>query len=103
MELLITLIGDAAVDPNFRDEFLENPAGTIDKYGFRLTKCDYELMMMMFTKLSVKQKTELAEAFTALQNKLYAPLEQKSIGPCRPPCFMSMQLGVSESTLRKAG
>ncbi len=36
-DLLITLIGNAAVDPGFRELFLKNPLETADDYGFRLT------------------------------------------------------------------
>ncbi len=101
MELLITLIGDLAVDPNFRKEFLANPSGTIDRYGFRLTKGDYEMMMQVFGKLTQAQIDEFDRAFAILQDKLYAKLAQQ--GPCKPPCFWSIHLPENAVELRKAG
>lgn len=102
MDVLITLIGDAAVDPNFRKEFLANPSGTIDRYGFRLTKGDYDLMMQVFGKLTPTQIVELDHAFATLQDKLYAKLAQQQ-GPCKPPCFWSIHLPENVAALRKAG
>ena len=101
MELLITLIGNAAVDPNFRKEFLANPSATIDRYDFRLTKADYELMMQVFGKLTAAQIEEFDRTFAILQDKLYAKLNQQ--GPCKPPCFWSIHLPENVVELRKAG
>jgi hypothetical protein len=44
MDHLIMLIGDAAVDPNFRDKFFENPIEVAEQYGFRFTKGEFEMM-----------------------------------------------------------
>ena len=86
MEFLITLIGNAAVDPNFRKRFLTDPVETIDHYGFRLTKGDYELMLEVFSRLTPGQKNELEQAFLNLQDQLYARIK----GHCTTPCFWSI-------------
>jgi hypothetical protein len=86
MDFLITLIGNAAVDPNFREVFLNDPVDTIDRFGFRLTKGDYEMMMRVFTSLDDKEKADLKQAFGVLEDRLYRRL------PCTHPCFWSIHL-----------
>ncbi|HTT24757.1 MAG TPA: hypothetical protein VMG82_37925 [Candidatus Sulfotelmatobacter sp.] len=92
MDLLITVIGNAAVDPHFRKRFLENPIDTLDHYGIRLTKGDFEMMEEVFTKLDPRQKAAFEEAFSLLEKRLY---ERKICPhPCRwsiypPPEFRS--------------
>jgi hypothetical protein len=113
MELLVTLIGNAAVDPNFRTEFLANPVATVKKYGFRLTKGEYEMMTAVFNN---HDREDLRHAFENLENKLYrrlplttdkaghpAPVRQVSeirapapMRPCTKPCAWSIQLEYSE-------
>jgi len=85
MELLVTLIGNAAVDSNFRKEFLEDPVKTTKKYGFRLTKGDYQIMTTVFRR---EDFGALDEAFKKLEDKLYYRLElpPKGVPPERPPC-----------------
>jgi len=48
METLVTLIGNAAVDPFFRRRLLDNPVDIVDAYGFRFTKGDFEVMKALF-------------------------------------------------------
>ena len=71
MDLLVTLIGNAAVDPFFRKRFLDNPVDTADEYGFRLTKGEFEMMKTVFADLTQTEKNALQEAFVALENLLY--------------------------------
>jgi hypothetical protein len=86
MDLLITLIGNAAVDPGFRKLFLEDPLGTADKYDFRLTKGDFEIMRTVFTKLNHEGRERMERAFKALEHELYAQLEAASVpAPVVPP------------------
>ena len=86
MECLITLIGNAVVDPNFRKMFLQNPVDTIDHYGFRLTKSDYHLMLQVFGNLTASEQEELEEKFLVLEAVLYVKIKP----PCTPPCFWSI-------------
>jgi hypothetical protein len=96
MDLLITLIGNAAVDPGFRELFLKNPLETADDYGFRLTKGDFQIMTAMFTNLNDDERTSLEEAFETLENLLYGKMESAALappirkGPCTKPCTLSL-------------
>lgn len=84
MSLLITLIGNAAVDPIFRQKFLEAPLATADAYGFLLTKGEVELLEKVFTK-------EMREAFERDFEKLEQRLYQNLAERCkRPPCAWSL-------------
>jgi hypothetical protein len=85
MDLLVTVIGNAAVDPVFREELLANPRAAIDLWGFRLTKGEVELLDAMFTH----RQTELNERFEALENVLYENL-RGVIYACDKPCHMSV-------------
>jgi hypothetical protein len=82
MELLITLIGDAAVDPNFREELLQDPLAAADAWGFRLTKGEVDLLLTMFTG-DQRYLAELESKFKMLEDQLYLKL------PCGRPCNMS--------------
>jgi len=59
MDFLVTLIGNAVVDPIFRERFLNNPIDTADEYGFRFTKSDFEIMTTMFVGLTQTEKNDL--------------------------------------------
>ena len=48
MDLLVTVIGNAVVDPQFRSRLLQNPRAAIDEWGFRLTKGEVEMLEAMF-------------------------------------------------------
>ena len=84
MDLLITVIGNAAVDPNFRKRFLDNPIETLDRYCIRLTKGDFEMMEEVFTNADAKQKKALEEAFSLLEKQLYVGKT------CPHPCVWSI-------------
>jgi hypothetical protein len=96
MDLLITLIGNAAVDPGFRELFLDNPLGTADEYGFRLTKGDFQIMTAMFTNLNDEEKASLEEAFKTLEDMLYSKMESAALAPppTRPPCTKPCTLSI---------
>jgi len=86
MDLLITLIGNAVVDPFFRKRFLDNPVDIVDHYRFRLTKGEFELLQTVFVGLEPQEKEKLEKAFSVLQEILYV-----KIGPCpKPPCLWSL-------------
>jgi hypothetical protein len=84
VDLLITLIGNAAVDPEFREKFLDAPLKTADEYGFRLTKGEVELLTRVFTQ---RLKDKLAQNFKSLQDALYENLQEMCH---RPPCLWSV-------------
>ena len=86
MDLLVTVIGNAAVDPLFREKLLANPRESIDTWGFRLTKGEIEMLEAMFTK----KQEKLEEKFKALENALYENLEQLIPKACDRPCRMSV-------------
>lgn len=67
MDLLITVIGNAVVDPTFRASLLANPRKTVDEWGFRLTKGETKMMDKMFAE---KKNKELASLFDNLGQKL---------------------------------
>ena len=90
MEFLITLIGNAAVDPFFRKRFLDNPVDTVDEYGFRLTKGDFGIMKTMFADLTTTEKKTLDQAFFALEQLLYRRLDLDEKTACGHPCNMSI-------------
>jgi hypothetical protein len=85
MDQLITLIGNAVVDPHFRQKFLDNPVDVADHYRFRLTKGEFELMQTVFVNLKPAEKEELEKAFLTLENNLYAKLTT-----CTHPCVWSI-------------
>jgi len=93
MDLLVTLVGNAAVDPGFRKKFLDDPLGTADAYGFRLTKGDFEIMYTVFYNLTDTQKAELDRVFHALEIALYSKLDAVAALPpkrCMKPCGWSI-------------
>jgi hypothetical protein len=98
MELLVTLIGNAAVDPFFRKRFLDNPVDTADEYGFRLTKGEFEMMKTVFADLTQTEKNALQEAFVALETLLYKQLDRTC--PTRP-CLWSIFPPPEPRELRK--
>ncbi|MGA7645539.1 MAG: hypothetical protein WBW01_03445 [Terriglobales bacterium] len=95
MNLLITIIGNAAVHPEFRKELLNDPLATIDRWGFHLTKGEVELLEKMFTK---DLSELLNKSFEALEDLLYKNL------PCPKPCSMSLYPppGKAREDLKKA-
>jgi len=88
MDFLVTLIGNAVVDPIFRERFLNKPVDTADEYGFRFTKSDFEIMTTMFVGLTQTEKNALKQQFKALQDMLLEKVIQRKA--CRPPCALSI-------------
>jgi hypothetical protein len=88
MDLLVTVIGNAVVDPLFREELLANPRAAIDTWGFRLTKGEVEIMEAMFSS----HQTVLREKFLGLEEALYKNLE---IFACDKPCRMAVSRPVA--------
>lgn len=90
METLVTLIGNAAVDPYFRKGLLNDPVDIVDKYGFRLTKGDFEMMKALFTDFKDNEKEEMNGAFDKLEGLVYQRLEPVMGGKCGHPCRLSI-------------
>jgi hypothetical protein len=101
MDLLITLIGNAAVDPIFRKRFLANPIDTADEYGFRFTKGDFEMMSDVFAGLTPEEKQDLELAFKGVQDLLYKNIQVAQQRVCHPPCAWSIYPPPEPHELRK--
>lgn len=88
MNLIITVIGNAAVDPDFRKSLMKDPLATIDAWGFRLTKGEVEMLEAVFRP----DAPELAAAFQKLEDQLYATLEKHLVPKvrCVKPCKWSL-------------
>jgi hypothetical protein len=107
MDLLVTVIGNAVVDHQFRARLLQNPRAAIDEWGFRLTKGELEMLEAMFrlqqagseavaakpqsamSTTVISQQPGLEQTFGALENALYGNLESLIVG-CDRPCRMSI-------------
>ena len=76
MDLLITVIGNAVVDPVFRGRLLENPQKALDDWHFRLTNSEVGMLEEMFSELSLKQNSELKDKFESLGTMLYQNRDQ---------------------------
>lgn len=83
MDILITVIGNAVVDPFFRKMFLKDPISTTDSYRFRFTKGDFEIMQEVFGGLNEEEQKQLDDLFLRLENALYQRLGPERL-PCRP-------------------
>jgi hypothetical protein len=98
MDFLLTVIGNAAVDPIFREDLLLNPRRTIDEWGFRLTKGELEMLKAMFGN----RQAELERTFKALEDVLYKNLDELKLGRCDRPCRMSLSRPDPLPTIPKA-
>ena len=96
MDFLVTVIGNAVVDPLFREKLLANPRGAIDTWGFRLTKGEVEMLEAMFTH----EQEKLKKKFHGLEDALYENLAKLIPAPCDRPCKMSVSRPLS--ILKKA-
>ena len=103
MDLLVTLIGNAAVHPGFRTLFLENPDRMAEAYGFRLTKGDHEILTTVFANLEGDDLNRLVAAFEALEIEIYKRLQPENLSlvpsdsaavlppkKCMKPCSLSI-------------
>ncbi len=87
MNLIITLIGNAVVDYNFRHALREDPDGTMSEWGFRLTKGEYQMFKAVFAHYD----DQLETAFKNLEDQLYDKLAQfRVLMPCQRPCDWSL-------------
>ena len=98
MDFLVTVIGNAAVDPDFREDLLRNARETIDAWGLRLTKGEVEMMNAMFGS----RKEELGAIFKALEDVLYANLDKVKEARCDKPCRMSISQPIPLPKIPKA-
>jgi hypothetical protein len=105
MDLVITLIGNAAVHPKFREIFLNDPIGTADKYGFRLTKGDFEIMSTVFANLKEEERGRMEQAFKDLEEELYMKLKPTCMKPCKwslePPPALREEMSEGDEEMRK--
>lgn len=89
MELLITVLGNALVQYQFRDKlFAEDPVVAAEEWGFRLTKGEREMLELIFKKGNEKYTKELRERFESLEDQIYVNL--KTVYMCEKPCKMSV-------------
>jgi hypothetical protein len=89
MDFLLTVIGNAVVDPEFRRQLLADPQSTIDRWGLRLIKGDVELMEAIFKPEKVELRVELKKTFEALEDAVYKNIEHSG-HMCKKPCRMSI-------------
>lgn len=78
MDLLITVIGNAVVDPIFRGALLKDPAKAIEVWGLRLTKGE---SAMLQTMCHDESRDELAREMKALEDTLYSKIELPKLVP----------------------
>jgi len=55
MDLLITVIGNAVADTEFRERLLRDPLTALDEWGFRLTKGEIEMMQEVLPRASEEE------------------------------------------------
>ena len=79
---LVTLIGNAVVDPAFRRAFLADPTATINLYGVRMSKGEFDLMNTVFGSANA---SSLESVFYQLQQALYS-----RSGCNNPPCLWAI-------------
>jgi len=87
MDLLITVLGNAVVHEGFRNKLLEgDPVKEAEKWGFRLTKGDQELLRQIFMEDNqhAGHKAELRRTLVGLETSVYRQLL------CGKPCNMSV-------------
>jgi hypothetical protein len=88
MNLLVTLIGNAVVDADFRKLLFENPLNAADEWGFHLTKGEVAMLEGIFDD----NAQILKDAFATLEDALYLTLNQNmpEMLFCKKPCSMSL-------------
>jgi len=101
MDSLVTLIGNAAVDPIFRKRFLDHPVDTADQYGFRFTKGDFQMMEVVFAHLTATEHRDLEGAFKTLQDLLHKKVHLLDKTICGPPCKWSIYPPAEPHELRE--
>ena len=86
MDLLITVIGNAVLDPVFRARLLEDPLQALDDWRFRLTNSEFAMLQDMFSKLSQQQKGDLKDKLHSLGTMLYQNREGATDRNVEMPC-----------------
>jgi hypothetical protein len=81
MDLLITVIGNAVLDPLFLKRLVEEPLKAIDEWDFHLTKGEINRLQEMFAGLSEDERNELTEEFSKLGDTLYANVDKSPRAP----------------------
>ena len=97
MDLLITVLGNAVVQGDFRDRLLsgEDPVREAEAWGFRLTKGEGEMLRDMFTG-SAEYIEGLRKKFDALEDQVYINMN------CARPCKMTVGPPLCPPPLPKA-
>jgi hypothetical protein len=84
MDLLITVIGNAVADANFREALLNDPLAAIQEWGFRLTKGDVEMLLAIFHDQSLRDE------FKDLEDGVYGQFHKYLVPDCTGrPCRLS--------------
>lgn len=89
MDLLITVLGNALVQDEFRETLLSgNPVAAAEAWGFRLTKGEREMLELIFKDGDDTYKKELLDLFERLEDKVYENIQR--VYMCERPCKMSV-------------
>ena len=87
MDLLVTVIGNAVVHPDFREALLKDPLEAIDAWAFRLTKGEEEMLIQIFGHAEKKEeRKEMEQKLYELETLVYKYI----VPPCGKPCRMSI-------------
>ena len=101
MDFLLTVIGNAVVDPEFRKQLLADPRSTIDRWGLRLIKGDVELMEAIFKLPKEELRVELDKKFKVVENAVYHNIAKHPEYMCKKPCRMSISPPCATSEEKK--
>lgn len=85
---LIAIIGNAVLDPDFRQELLSNPVATAEDYGFQITNGEAEELekLRINRNLAGKLSEQMAEVQNTLEKVKICPMRRCSIRkPGQPP------------------
>ena len=89
---LIAIIGNAVLDPDFRQELLSNPVATAEDYGFQLTRGEAEELEKLASNkgLAGKLSQQMGEVENTLVKAQICPMRRCTISkPCQPPAAES--------------
>jgi hypothetical protein len=83
---LLTLIGNATVDDDFRNELFEHPFETVKKYGVKLTRDEDEaLKILTGPKHGTENKNYLREVYVCPRRPCAIALKPEVPQPGPPP------------------
>jgi hypothetical protein len=88
---LIAIIGNAVLDPDFRQELLSKPVATAEEYGFQLTRGEAEELEKLVSKgLAGKLNQQMGEVQNTLVKAQFCPMRRCTISkPGQPPAAES--------------